>query len=174
MAEDFATRVWIRAGLAVPAATTIALVVAAALPVHVLFYANVAPALGLMGVYFWTLRRPDLMPNSVVFAAGLLQDVLLGTHLGVFTLVFLIARTVVDDARPAILGRPYWAFWLGFGMVSAAAMVVAWGLVSILSGHPTAIMSAAFTSLMPFVVFPAAAWVLAKADRLIVAPEGAP
>ncbi len=111
------------------------------------------------------------MPYSATFAAGLLQDVLLGTPLGVFTLTFLVTRAIVFDGRGVVQGRPFWALWLGFGLVSVLALLIAWTLVTLLSGARGDWTVMALSLVTPFVVFPAILWPLIKLDGLIVELE---
>lgn len=160
-----------RIGLGLPAATTFLLVIFAALPIHLPFYAAIAPALCLIAIYFWTIQRAELLPYSVVFFAGLLQDILLDTPLGVFTLAFLLTRAIVFDGRAAVQGRPFWVLWLGFGMVSVSALMIAWTLVVLLSGSNGALSTMALTVVSPFVVFPLFVWPLARLNELIVQVE---
>jgi rod shape-determining protein MreD len=160
-----------RLGLAVPSAIILVMVIFAALPLHVPFYAAVAPAFSLIAIYYWTVRRPSLVPNSVVFAAGLLQDILLGTPLGVFTLALLLTRAIADDGRAAVEGRPFWAFWIGFGLVSVSALMIAWTLVAMFSGASGGVGAVALALVTPFVVFPLFVWPFERLDMLILAPD---
>ncbi len=164
--------IWMqRIGQGLPAATTLFFVICAALPIRLPFYAAIAPAFGLIAIYFWTTQRPELLPNSVACLAGLLQDILLGTQLGVFMLVFLVTRALVFNGRAAVLGRPFWVLWLGFGMVSISALMIAWTLVEILSGSNNGFGTVALTAVSPFVVFPFFVWPLFRLDGLIVQVE---
>ena len=41
-------------------------------------------------IYFWVLKRPDLMANGHIFLAGLINDVVMGFPLGISSLSYLI------------------------------------------------------------------------------------
>ena len=41
-------------------------------------------------IYFWVLKRPDIMANGHVFLAGLINDVVMGFPLGISSLSYLI------------------------------------------------------------------------------------
>ena len=41
-------------------------------------------------VYFWVIKRPDIMANGHVFLAGLINDVVMGFPLGISSLSYLI------------------------------------------------------------------------------------
>jgi rod shape-determining protein MreD len=97
-------------------------------------WARVAPLLSFMAVYHWAVYRPDLMPGYAVFLIGFMQDVLSGTPMGVLTLIYLIAYGVVVSQQRYLTGRPFLVVWLGFILISAGVMALAWIMVSALSG----------------------------------------
>ena len=41
-------------------------------------------------IYFWVIKRPDIMANGHVFLAGLINDVVMGFPLGISSLSYLI------------------------------------------------------------------------------------
>ena len=41
-------------------------------------------------IYFWVLKRPDIMANGHIFVAGLVNDVVMGFPLGISSLSYLI------------------------------------------------------------------------------------
>ncbi|MDG2269566.1 MAG: hypothetical protein P8M28_04020, partial [Alphaproteobacteria bacterium] len=55
----------------VPGLTILFLVLLAHLHLPFSFYVEIAPALPLMGIYYWVVFRPDLMPRIMIFAIGL-------------------------------------------------------------------------------------------------------
>jgi rod shape-determining protein MreD len=67
------------------------------------------PLFVLMPIYFWSLVRPDLMRPSAVFLLGVLQDLLSGKEMGVWTLAFIATYFVIDRSRDtfASLGGVY-------------------------------------------------------------------
>jgi rod shape-determining protein MreD len=97
-------------------------------------WARVAPLLSLLAVYHWAVYRPDLMPGYAVFFIGFMQDVLSGTPMGVLTLIYLIAYGVVVSQQRYLTGRPFLVVWLGFVLISAGVMALAWVMISVLSG----------------------------------------
>src|SRR5258708_2092944 len=89
----------------IPTLTTIILLTASVLPLHVPDYAAVAPLLALAGVYYWTIYRPELLPPFAVFIVGLVFDLLSGAPLGVTPLLLLLARTLVLSQRRYFVNR---------------------------------------------------------------------
>ena len=41
-------------------------------------------------IYFWVLKRPEIMANGHIFLAGLINDVVMGFPLGISSLSYLI------------------------------------------------------------------------------------
>lgn len=117
-----------------PFLLALVLVLLGVVSLHVPGWARIAPLLSLMAVYHWAVYRADLMPGHAVFFIGLLQDVLSGTPLGVFTLVYLLAYGVVLSQHRYLTGRTFFVVWLGFVLISAGGLALAWLMVSALNG----------------------------------------
>ena len=109
-----------------PAATTLALVLLAAMPSHLPGLARIMPLLALIGVYHWTAHRPDLMPARVVFAIGLFQDIVGGGPLGLYAAVFLLVHGGIVSQARFFVGKGFIVLWFGFALMSAAAAMTAW------------------------------------------------
>ena len=41
-------------------------------------------------IYFWVLKRPEIMANGHIFLAGLINDVVMGFPLGISSMSYLI------------------------------------------------------------------------------------
>lgn len=116
----------IQARRLVPAAVTLALVLLAAVPLHVPGLARIMPLLALIGVYHWTAYRPDLMTVPVVFTIGLFQDIVGGGPLGLYAAVFLLVHGGIVSQARFFVGKGFVVLWFGFALMSAAAAVIAW------------------------------------------------
>lgn len=152
----------------VPGFTTLLLVFLAHLHLPFPFYADIAPALPLMGVYYWVTFRPDLMPRLLVFAIGLFQDALIGAPFGLSALVYLLVHTFVLSQRRFLVGKPFWVFWCGFAIVAPSAGTLTWLLASALRGAilPSDVVLGGIA--MTVVAFPIIAWFLLRTQRWLV------
>ena len=65
-----------------PTLSVLFLVLMSAVPSGLPNFAGTSPCYSIIGVFYWSVFRPDLLPAAVVFMAGSLQDILLGTPLG--------------------------------------------------------------------------------------------
>ena len=101
-----------------PFALSLILVVLSVIPTHIPVYMEVAPILPLVSIYHWAIYRPNLLPVFAVFILGLLQDMLFGTPVGLYVLVFLTVYGVVYSQRRFFIGKSFIFYWLGFAAVS--------------------------------------------------------
>ncbi|SNT72460.1 rod shape-determining protein MreD [Amphiplicatus metriothermophilus] len=125
-----------------------------ALPLR-LFYGGVpTPILPLVVVFFWSVYAPDFLPSPSIFAIGLLQDFLTGGPLGLWPAVYLFTQYIVLSQRSYFLGREQRVVWLGFAFAAAAASVILWLAMSLLSGVLLPIRGLAFQMATTALVYP--------------------
>jgi rod shape-determining protein MreD len=132
------TPVWQRLdGLArnvAPFGTTLVLLIASIVPLHVPVLNLMVPSVSLISVYYWCLYRPDLLPAPAAFAIGLLEDVLTGAPVGVGAMVLVLVHALVGSQRRFFAGKSFAVIWLGFTAVAAGGFLLAWLLVSAFYG----------------------------------------
>ncbi len=83
---------------------------------------NITPYFLLMGIYYWTLTRPSLLPFYLVFILGLALDIVSGQLLGLNALCFLLISFILHGQRRFLRGQSWAVLWAGYGL---ACMVVA-------------------------------------------------
>lgn len=76
---------------------------------------NITPYFLLMGVYFWSLTRPSLLPFYVVFAFGLTLDFITAQVVGLNALAFLLISFVLFSQRRYLKGQSWPVLWAGYG-----------------------------------------------------------
>ena len=94
-----------------PTLSVLFLVLMSAVPSGLPNFAGTSPCYSIIGVFYWSVFRPDLLPAAVVFMAGLLQDILLGA-LGPQRAGTVGAGS--PSASAEVLGRPFYILWFGF------------------------------------------------------------
>lgn len=151
---------WVRHLL--PFGLTLLLVLVNALPTRLPGFAAVAPLLPLIGVYYWAIYRPDLLPPWVAFALGLINDIIAGTPLGVSSLVYLLVQGMTSSQRRFFHGKPFLIAWWGFGLVGAGALSLQWALVSMIVGHMLDPQAVVFEFLMSLSFYPLLSWFFAR------------
>ena len=65
-------------------------------------------------IYFWVLKRPDLMANGHIFLAGLINDVVMGFPLGISSLSYLIMIFVGTYVRNKSVNTTIASDWFTF------------------------------------------------------------
>jgi rod shape-determining protein MreD len=154
----------------VPGTTTILFALLSLLPFHVPSFGSIAPGFALMAVFHWSVYRPDLLPLSVVFFAGLLLDLLNGTpYVGLSALVLLLVRTAVVTQRRVFSHRPFSILWLGFFGAAVGAFALEWAFVSLMQVHAMAPRPFIFQTLITTACFPIGSYLLALAHRAMPA-----
>ncbi len=151
-----------------PFGLTVILVLIGAVPLQVPGIASVTPLLPMIGIYYWAIYRPDLMPVAAVFVIGLLYDALSGAPLGVSAAVFVIVHGIIDGQRRFFAGKSFMIVWLGFFLVSAGALFASWLLVSAFYGTFVRSEALMFQYLITLGCFPLLSWALLRWQRTIL------
>lgn len=145
-----------------PFALTFLLLIVNAMPFHVPGFAQVAPLLPMIGIYFWAVYRPDLMPATAVFMIGILHDFLSGLPVGVSALVFLLVLGAALAQRSFFFGKSFMIVWFGFVMVAAGALALEWVAMSLISGSIIQARSALYQYGLTVALFPFLAWLFTR------------
>lgn len=117
----------------IPVALALLLLFLGILPWNTRTLGPVNVNLVLIPIYYWTLYRPRLMSVWAVAALGLIGDLLGVTpRMGVGMLTLLIGYRVTVSQRKIFAGAPFIIVWAGFLLMSAAANLAQWLLVSLL------------------------------------------
>lgn len=151
---------WVRQLL--PCGLTLLLVLIDAVPTRLPGFAAVAPLLPLIGIYYWAVYRPDLLPPWAAFALGLVNDIIAGTPLGVSSLVYLLAQGMTASQRRFFHGKPFLIAWWGFGLVGGGALALQWVLVSMLAGRMLDAKAVIFEFLMSLFFYPLLSWFFSR------------
>jgi rod shape-determining protein MreD len=166
-------RLDIAARVSFPACISVLLMLLTEAPSGIAGQAALLPAVALCCVWFWSLFRPETFPPPVVFAVGLLLDLLgyLPLGSGVFTL--LCVHGVALAARRGLARRGFVWIWLVFALVASAACLLLWLLVMLLDFRLLSPRPAMFMAVLSTALYPVLAVPFAGAHRSIANPEDA-
>ncbi|VAV96504.1 hypothetical protein MNBD_ALPHA06-1775, partial [hydrothermal vent metagenome] len=103
--SSMTARAGLIAWIGLPALASIVGLLIYVAPVHFMGIAIPMPLFPLMAIFFWAMSRPQLMPPIVVFAIGLIQDLLTGGPLGLWAFAYLVSYTVMITQSDAFAGR---------------------------------------------------------------------
>ena len=154
-----------------PFGIAVLLVILNVVPTSIPDFAAVTPTLALIAVYHWAIYRPNLLPASVVFLIGVLQDALMGLPMGVSALVFLTVYGVVLSQRRFFAGKSFAIVWFGFTLVAAGAAVESWLLVSAFNTAFLNPEAALYQYVVTVGVFPILAWGFLRWQRTFLRLE---
>ena len=66
----------------------------------------------LIIIYFWSLKRPEVLGNGHVFFAGIINDVVIGIPLGISSFCYLILCSVTAYIRNITLSPNFMKDWI--------------------------------------------------------------
>ncbi len=153
---------WVRRLL--PLGSTVLLVLLSLTPTRIPGFSGVGPALAMMGVFYWSIYRPDLLSLLAAFGIGLLHDTVSGTPLGVTAAILVTVQGVTRSQRRFFLGNTFIVVWWGFGLVAMAAIAATWLLVSLAKGQLVDGRAVIFEYLITVSLYPVVSWLLARAQ----------
>ncbi len=154
MSTALALRAEAAARAAVPAGATAALMLLGSIPLKGMHVQVLEPVLAFASIYYWTLYRPDLMPAALVFALGLLYDVLSGAPVGGHAAMLVLAHGILSRQRRFLIDKTFVLNWVGFAVVAGGGCVLVWLLASIFYGAPVDPWGLLFQTLMTIVAYP--------------------
>ena len=130
---------------------------------------SVALALSLMpvaAIYFWSVRRPRLMPAIAAFACGLLLDVLTQGPLGVWPVAMLAAAIAGRHVRRAGLSIGFFRSAAHLAGTMALAGIVVGVLMSLYQWHIVQVWPQVCAVAIVTLAYPLLGGVLALLDGL--------
>ena len=142
-------------------------------PLDIPEQAALLPAVALCSVWFWSVFRPDAMPPPVVFLIGVLVDLLGYLPLGVMAFTLLAEHGLALAMRRGLSRRGFAWIWLVFAGVTAAAALVIWLLVMVLTLRLLSPYPAMFIGVVTVAIFPVLAVPFAGAHRSVANPDHA-
>jgi rod shape-determining protein MreD len=157
----------------VPAAATAMGMLLAAAPLGLPGQAELLPAFVLASVFFWSVFRPAAMPPPIIFALGLLADLLGFAPVGVRVLILLLVHGLAVGGRRRLANQPFLLVWLLFAAVAAGAAALEWACDSMLLLRVLPLQPAIFEFVLTAALYPPLAALLTQAHRGIAAWERA-
>lgn len=156
-----------------PGTTTALLLLVTAAPLGVPGQAELQASIALACVFFWSLFRPASMPPAIVFAVGLLVDLLGYAPPGVGVLSLLIAHGLALRWRRVLTRQGFLLVWLAFVGVAAGAASLQWALTSLLTFRLLPPGPGVFQAAIGAGLYPALATLLTRAHHTLAEPEQA-
>ncbi len=150
-----------------PAATMLLVMVVGLVPLQLPYYGPISPALPLIVVYYWTIRRPDLLPGWSVFAIGLFEDLVSGGLMGVSALSYVLMMWVVHRQGRFFRGFAFMVQWTIFAPLCLAIGVLQWLTVVAVSTMMLPILPVLVGALLTSALFPVLALPLNAVQKML-------
>jgi rod shape-determining protein MreD len=147
-----------------PVCLTLLLLLLSLVPMRVPDFANVAPKLTLVSIYYWSIYRPDLLPVHAAFLLGLLLDIVSAMPIGVNALIFVLLHGFVSSRRRFFLGKGFLVTWWAFSVIGGGAIGLSWLLASALLGRWMDVQPVLFTYFLTMASYPVFGWFLIRAQ----------
>ena len=81
-------------------------------------------------IYFWVLKRPEIMANGHIFLAGIINDVVMGFPLGISSLSYLIIIFVGTYVRNKSVNTTIASDWFTFFMAMIFSNILFFSLLN--------------------------------------------
>ena len=81
-------------------------------------------------IYYWVLKRPEVMANGHIFLAGLINDVVMGFPLGISSLSYLIIIFVGTYVRNKSVNTTIASDWFTFLMAMIFSNLLFFSLIN--------------------------------------------
>ena len=153
-----------------PLATVIGAILLDLLWIPVPGFNAVAPAFPVMAVYCWAVWRPQTLPYSGVFVAGLFEDLIRGTPLGTGALALLAVQGFVWAQQRLLRTRSFEVLWLGFAVTALIAAAATWGAIAFAYRTVLSPWPGGMQYLLTVAAFPALAFFLMRIERGLPRP----
>lgn len=108
----------------------------------------------LIGVYYWSIYRPTLLPAWLVFVFAGTIDLIGSYPLGLNMLVLVLVRWIVTEQRRFLMAQTFAMLWLGYGVVALSHMLIMWALLSTLSLHIIPVLAPLASTFLGVMLFP--------------------
>ena len=146
----------------VPASLVLLLVLLQAMPWHLPALAGIFPALPMIGIYYWSVYRPDLLVPSVAFATGLVNDVVLGGPIGLSSLAFLVIQGMTASQTRFFNGKSFLVIWSGFALLAAGALLVELVIGSLVYGRTPMFSALCIEYALTVCLYPPVSWLFSR------------
>ena len=162
MKHGVAQRVDLMVRQLVPASLVLLLVVLQAIPWHLPALAGIIPMLPMIGIYYWSVYRPDLLVPSVAFVTGLVNDVVVGGPIGISSLAFLVIQGMTASQTRFFNGKSFLVIWSGFALLVAGALLVELVMSSLVFGRTPVLSAVGIQCALTVCLYPPVSWLFSR------------
>lgn len=150
-----------------PTSLVLLLALLQAVPWRIPQFANVAPMLPMIGVYYWSLYRPDLMVASVAFGTGIVNDIVIGGPIGLSSLVFLTIQGMTASQRRFFHGKSFLVVWAGFALLAAGGVLIQLVCSAVIFNRTPLAGALLVEYMMTICLYPLPSWLFSRLQAVL-------
>ena len=154
-----------------PLLSSLALIFISFMPINSVQFDYFRPAVGLICVYYWTLRRQDLFGYASAFIIGFITDVYCSSPLGINILLLMLAVSLTQWLAHYFQSSTFGVGWFIFCLVSLSVLLLKWLLLMIYAGRILPLQEAFFGCLSTIMFYPLITWINTKIQNRFLPRE---
>ncbi len=108
----------------------------------------------LIIIYFWSLKRPEVLGNGHVFFAGIINDVVMGTPLGLSSLSYLIVALTSTYIKNMTVNTSITSDWFTFFIAITFSNMIFLILASNFSNISVQLIDLSYNTFFTIIFFP--------------------
>lgn len=151
--------------LSMPAAVSFMMALFSIMAWPIPYLGPVMPPLAFIALYYWSTYRPDLLPPSIAFLLGVLNDIINGLPMGVSALLFTIAQQIILRQRRFFSGHSFFMLWSGFALAASVMMIAEWIVIGLVRWQTVPFLPVLMQTVIAIIVFPLPCWILIRLQR---------
>lgn len=127
----------------------------------------------LIGIFFWAIHRPMLLPLWLIFISGLVIDMLSGFLLGLHTILYIALFIGTLSQRRYFLSQPFPIIWIGFGIILFAANLYIYTIMCLAKWTLFPVIGIIQDTIWGFAIFPFLAIILHGTNKILLPLDNA-
>ena len=108
----------------------------------------------LIIIYFWSLKRPQIMGNGHIFFAGLINDTVMGIPLGLSSISYLVVSIVATYIRNMTVNTSITSDWFTFLIAISISNTILLILLSNFSDISVNIVEISYNTFFSLIFYP--------------------
>ena len=108
----------------------------------------------LIIIYFWSLKRPEVLGNGHIFFAGLINDVVVGLPLGLSSMTYLIISLVAAYVKNMTVNTRITTDWFTFFIAIFFSNLILFILLSKFSEIGVSVTEISYNTFFTLLFFP--------------------
>ena len=108
----------------------------------------------LIIIYFWSLKRPEVLGSGHIFFAGLINDVVMGAPLGLSSLAYLVVCLVASYVKNMTVNTRITTDWFTFFIAIFISNIILFILLSNFSDITISVIEISYNTFFTLLFFP--------------------